>query len=653
MKSFTEFKFMDREGGYNMQDKNLVEMLHLLSIQEYITSEKLSKSLDISIRTIRNRIRDLNLLLNEHGACIESKPRFGYRISITNQNAYNLFINGQQEDEENIPVTREERILYLLFYFLNQTDYCKADDLIDQLYISKGTLSTDLKQMEEILNGYGIMINRRPNYGMRIAGKEFDIRRCMTRYLDDIESISLEMGSTKREELLKISRMIVEQAQPYDVRFQEIALDQFIKALYVQIYRIREDHNIDSMKQENYYLYDNEINFVKKLRNTIQERYAITINEEEEKYLSLHFAGKRMVNGKIIFENQENFIIHSYISELVNAMLDRIFKNANIDFRNNFQLIISLSQHMVPLDIRIRYGIYMENPMLEIIKEKYILSYNIAIQAVNVLNEYYKSSIVEDEIALFALIFALSLEQIEKKEMRRKFNILIVCNSGKALSQLLMVQFRQEFGEYIDQMYISDIFSLDTYDVSKIDYIFTTVPIQHHIPIPIQEINLFMEPSERLEIRKFLENKSIDKILNVYRRNHFFVNIQGDTKEEVLKNICKEIYKIADLEEGLYESVLRREMLSSTDYGNYCAIPHPDRIWSEKTYAFVSVLDHEILWNHHKVQVVFLILMGSSQEEQQKEFYEITTRMVTNQQAIQNLIENPIYDTLVKGLIRE
>lgn len=631
------------EESADMQDKNLLVLLDHISEQEYVTSEQLSQSQAIGIRTVRKRIRDLNQLLADYGAAIESKPRYGYRLLIHDRKAYEQFQSSSQTDFDELPVSREERIQFLLFYFLDQGRYSKADDLVEQLYISKGTLSADLKQIEQIANCYHIIMERRPNYGMRLRGNEFDIRRCMAKYLRD----------TSREELIELSKIIVAHANRYGISFSEIALDQFIRVLYVQICRISARHYIDTLSYEVSYLNENEELFIQALKKNIQEDYAIHLEKEEEKYLSLHFAGKRMVDGRMVFENQENFIIRSFIEKLVNDMLEQVYKSTSIDLRSNLQLILSLSQHMVPLDIRIRYAIFMENPMLDIIKEKHIMSYNVAIQAVSVLNEYYGISIVEDEIGLIALIFALSLKQLDKKEGHKRFRILIVCNSGKAMSQLLMVQFQQEFGEYIEEISVSDIFAIENFDFSNIDYLFTTVPIQRHVPVPIQEISLFMEPGEQASIRRFLENRSVDQILSVYCRQHFFTHIKGTTREEVLQNICKEVYKITDLEEGLFDSVMRRELLSSTDFGNMVAIPHPDRTWSDKTYVFVSILDNEIQWNRYKVKVVFLILMGGDEGEQQKEFYEITTRMVTDKEAIHNLISDETYDALVKGLVRE
>ena len=44
-------------------------------------------------------------------------------------------------------------------------------------------MTADLKKVEQIFNKYNLSIKRRPNYGIRIAGKEADKRQCIIDYL--------------------------------------------------------------------------------------------------------------------------------------------------------------------------------------------------------------------------------------------------------------------------------------------------------------------------------------------------------------------------------------------------------------------------------------------------------------------------------------
>ncbi len=57
---------------------NLRDLLDIFPEEHYITIEMVSKQMKLSKRTISTRIGELNALLRNNGAFIESKPRYGY-----------------------------------------------------------------------------------------------------------------------------------------------------------------------------------------------------------------------------------------------------------------------------------------------------------------------------------------------------------------------------------------------------------------------------------------------------------------------------------------------------------------------------------------------------------------------------------------------
>ncbi|WP_241959738.1 helix-turn-helix domain-containing protein, partial [Mammaliicoccus vitulinus] len=51
------------------------------------------------------------------------------------------------------------------------------------MFVSVGTLKNDMNEMRKILSQYEIEIVSRPNYGMKIIGKEFQIRYAIAQFL--------------------------------------------------------------------------------------------------------------------------------------------------------------------------------------------------------------------------------------------------------------------------------------------------------------------------------------------------------------------------------------------------------------------------------------------------------------------------------------
>ena len=636
-----------------MLEKVYFVLLKLLSEENYITSDKLADELQIGMRTVRKRIKDLNDILKDCGACIEAKPRYGYRLIIQERDRFQDFLKEDQTDpmQEKIPVNNEERVLYLLAYLLNQEKYVKSEMLMEFLCISKGTLSGTIKQVERNIERYGITLERRPNYGIRIKGSEFDIRRCMGDLFVHRGFFQEIIDQRQRNELSELAKMTMDSANRYGIRFSETVFERFVNDIYIQIRRVRSRHFIDISLQDLKGLSKTEMAFVEDLRQRLVKKYDMDYPQNEKMYIALHLAGKRMVGCQS--GNELNFVIQENIDKLAVDMLETVYEQTGIDLRGNFELRMSLNQHLVPMDIRIRYDMPLTNTTLKEIKEKYLMGYNVAVQAAGVLKEHYQKQISEDEIGYLALIFALALEQAEITTDMNKSRILIVCNSGKGISRLLMYRFQQVFSSYIHEIYVSNLIELETFDFRKVDYVFTTVPITRRIPVPIQEVGLFLEEKDLRNVRKVLESGCKGYLLNAYRREHFFVSVKGTTREEVLDGMCQRIQELDGGRAGLYESVMERELLCSTDFGNLVAIPHPNKIMDEESSIYVAVLDQPILWNRHPVQVVMLMVMGRMEGRELQDFYEMTTRFIADKEAIKRLIEERNYETLMEGLMKQ
>lgn len=641
-------------GGIQVQDKELLTLFKMLSEETYITSDRLSEQMKLGMRTVRKRMKDLNDLLTNHGASVESKPRYGYRLLVQNKGALEAFIDRervQEDGKEEIPSSNEERVSYLLAYLLNRDEYVKAEMLMDFLYISKGTLTSSLKQVELIIEPYGLKLERRPNYGMRVVGREFDIRRCMGEFFSH-NGLFRELDYKRQSgELAGLARIIMDCAGAYGIRFSEAVFERFVNDIYIQIRRMRGQHYVGIPIDDLRGLNKAELGFAEEMQQELSGLYNLEFPENEKMYIALHLAGKRMVGCPS--GNELNFVIQESIDQLAVNMLEAVYEQSGIDLRGNFELRMSLNQHMVPLDIRLRYDMPLSNSMLDEIKEKYMMGYNMAVLAASVLSTHYGKSVSEDEIGYLALIFALALEQMDITEEVKKSRILIVCNSGKGISRLLMYRFQQVFSKYIKQIYVSSLLELEYFDYSKVDYVFTTVPITEIIPVPIQEVGLFLEEKDLLNVRKVLESGCKGYLIKAYSSENFFPFVSGDTREEVLREICTRVYGRNPLPDGLYESVMERELLCSTDFGNQVAIPHPNRIMTDETFIYVAVLEKPIMWSRYPVQVVMLMIMGRMEGKELQDFYEMTTRFIADKAAISRLIETRDYDTLAQGLIKQ
>lgn len=612
-----------------MNVKYIKEILSSLSADSYITAEALSKQLNVSEKTIRTKVKEINYELQKFNIKIESKPRYGYKLICDNYDSFKSI-----DLISNINNDMDYRIRIIFKYLIElDSGYIKSDDICDSLDISKTTLTNILKIMEYNLKYHNLKLERRPNYGIKLIGNEFDIRNfIICNYLNDFL-----YENNMNDKLIGI---IINFLNKHEIKFSEINLENFIQYINVSINRIKNNKFICDYEKDIIKDIAEEIKLSEELIKQIQNEIDIEFNDTEIIFIAIHIASKNLFS----INKNYNSVIQDKFSDIIDKMLDMVYKNLKIDLRNNFNLILLLNQHMIPLDIRIRYNIFQKNPMLNDIKNNYSLSFLLASESAAILKDYYNKDISEDEIGYLALLFQIGLE--ETVDNINKINILIVCGSGKTTSNLLVTKYRKEFNDYIENIYAADLIGLKDFDFSKVDYVFSTVPINLKLPIPIVYISNFLKSDDIINVKNTFESLNRNIILDYYKEEMFTTDIKGETKEEIIKNICEEIKKYKSIPDNFYELVMKREQLAETDIGNLVAIPHPIEVVTKDTFVYVAVLDKPILWQKNNVQVVFLISVSNNNDDL-KNFYEYTINFLLNENSVKKLIDNKTFDNLI------
>lgn len=131
--------------------------------------------------------------------------------------------------------------------------------------------------------------------------------------------------------------------------------------------------------------------------------------EKECYYTAVYIAGKRILNEESSFNT--NVVSSEELDHLISRILEAINLTYQVELRNDLNLRIMLVQHLKPMEIRLKYGIPVENVFGTEVKDRYILAYQMAQLASTVLADHYKKQLPEDEIVCIAMYFALALEE--------------------------------------------------------------------------------------------------------------------------------------------------------------------------------------------------------------------------------------------------
>lgn len=625
-----------------MLDARMKKIIIELSDSEYVTASELAKILDLNEKTVRTTIGKMRDSLDEYGIEIESKTRKGYHLLIYDKEKYQAFINNDEWLSKNdIPNNSKEREEWLLDYLLKQHKFVRIDDLSEMLYVSRSTITNDIRNVEDSLKSYHITLIRRPNYGLHIQGSEFDIRNCMISQFKD-NKWAQRFSDKEENELKEISKILLNNIQNQKVVLSKSMIQEMTSCIYIAKVRYEENYKITVSKNEVVHrIYKPCIDVATNIVEELNEKFHIHLLDSEIYYIAINIAAR---SDYTVLEGELESGVINQARKQATQMLDCVYDMMHLDMRQNLSLLYDLISFLIPMDIRMRYGIIAKNPFAEATKKKYFFAYNVASQAVIPLKKTYFHEVPENEIAYLTSIFALFIEQ--EKDKKKKYNILVICATNMSTSKLLAYQYKKKFKKYIDEVYTCEMYNLDSFDFSKVDYIFTTVEINRVLPKPVLGISAFLEDEEVEKISSILKFKSSNTIADVYSEELFYDNIKGETKEEILFEICKRIPEKYGIPSDFYEGLLRREEITGTDLAKHVALPHPYETTSDISFACISVLDHPIRWTRQDVQVVILMAVAEDEQRDLTNFLQLISEFIANESAVLQLVEEPDFTTL-------
>lgn len=260
----------------------------------------------------------------------------------------------------------------------------------------------------------------------------------------------------------------------------------------------------------------------------------------------------------------------------------------------------------------------IENPLIKEIKSKYSAMFSIVTLSIEMLQSDLLNNLNDDEIGFLTIHFQAAVE----RSMEQK-RVIIVCPEGIGFSRLLAHRIER----YMSSIRIVDIVplrKLNEMDLSRIDFVISTVPIQR-CEKPVILVSSFLSELDIRDINNFLvesaqnvKHHNLEHLSKIIDETVVFPQLDFDNKEDVLKYMCQQMYKNGYVTKKYEKTVFDRENIMSTDLGNRVAIPHGHEEEIIESKVAIATLKNPLLWNQHHVEVVFLIAMNMKNPQETK-----------------------------------
>ena len=640
--------------------------LYLLNSNRGLSGNELSKSFNVSTRTIRSDIKTLNQMLDKYSITIKSSSQEGYFIPKDQRITGLAIIDKVFEEEDSImkiPNTPSERFAFIVFKLSFAMDYISMEELANLLFVSKTTIYLDIKDLDEELKKSPFLeLEISPMKGLKLFGDERAKRLLIFNTLKR-ERLKENLMLSKSfyyafpdkeakidKEILFLYETIINVLNKYGYILTDLDVSLFVKDILISIKRIQMGFIIEEELEENM-----DLTIAKALKGDIENYFNIILDQKELEYFQQSFNTKRILNI-----NSEEYVLKGEAEQIIDEFIMVVEEKFNIDFTNNESFKNNLILHLNPMIERVRFRHFEENPLKNQIKSNYPFAFEISMAIVPVIKDKLNVVINEAEVSYIALHVAVALENTYKKT-----NIAIICGSGLGTAQLVKSKILFYYKEQINIVGYFPIYKLNNIlngEYGDVDLIVSTIPINYKsCTIPVVQVNPLINQEDLNKIRKHLvvnplivdkNQNNLNLEYSFFSEELFKVFPEGIDYLDVIYELSKLIEQEGYIEdaEKFYASVVQRENLYSTILDEMVAIPHPMESMSKTTVVAVGVLDNPIFYKGKQVKIILLFAINGQEDERLKVLYGILQEILESEMTIKELSRSKNFEDFIENM---
>ena len=626
-----------------MMKKKQEELIEYLYKHNRTTSEELSKSLSISIRTVKSYISDLNFQFPE---LINSNNR-GYEID---KHKASVLLHYK----DNIPQDYDGRCIYIIKKLLLEKQIeIDLFDICDELFISDSTLKNDIYKMNTSFANFNITFSCQDNK-IKIYGSEKNKRKLITHVMSEEASgnfldLTFLQESFPDYDIEKACNVIKDIFQKHHYYINDFSFINLILHVTIMVNRIHNGNHIADSDDHTTDLIIKKHPIITELCTALEDIFQVT------------FTSSEMFEVYILFKTNANFHIKEQgddLSKVVPQDILTITKDLIQSIDQHYFVDLSSESFMTPFALhlknlkqRLLNHTVIKNPMLESIKISCPTIYDISTFMAYQLMQIFGYEISEDEIAFLALHVGTEIER--KKSIEYKVSCIILCPEYLNVSSMLYNKILMDFGEQVE---IKKVISFENELENEIfDLLITTIPVVskgNYLSVLLSPFNMNYEKNKIMDAIIKIENKKkgniiADNISLYFNPELFYImNDRTARKEEIIELLADQMISLGYVASDFKEEVWKRENASSTAFMNI-AIPHPMKMSAYKTSIAVAICPKGVKWTDSRnVNVIFMIAFNKLDNKHFHELYESLISLVNEQDVILKLKNVRILMTL-------
>ncbi len=472
-------------------------------------TEYLAAHLDLTSRQVNYAIKGIKKWLLIRDTQLEIKPGIGVRLICSKEQKEILRRDLASIDHLHLILTADERqqLLALVLLVAEEPKYLLELEHLAQ--VSRTTVIKDLDDIEAWFSGQGLIITRRPNYGIEVLGPENLRQKLITMLMwgetpfgkalmkiDHTKGLifSLEQDADlhplvmkcveiiKNWNLVRMFSQIAFAEGQLGGRFTDDAFLHFALVFAIQRDRISKGHHLQVSEEQINSLKSIPVWEVAKLLSK-QIGFDFHPSKRERDIAGiamwLHSAPR---NENLQGDIDANF--DELIAEIMKMIIE-VYKSTEIG--KDPILRDGLYNHLVPACLRQKYNIWQPFPYADFsFSDKYIFEHEVAKKIAGLIKDRTSCLMPDAEINNIAALLRAACIRLCPHLFRR---VLVVCPGGMASAQLLLSRLEARFPR-LGPLKVISMRELSENRIKSADLIITTVPLSDDIQQQITVIQV-------------------------------------------------------------------------------------------------------------------------------------------------------------------
>lgn len=486
--------------------ERLVHLLSKLIKNDSESINSLSSELNVTTRTIRNEMRELNEILASN-----QLPQFSISKGIVHNNLEQtqqkvLVKTFVLSDIEQSYLSPQQRMLYLLLEFLTARTPVFIVDIQAKLEISKSTMDGDMRDFRASLQEYSLRLITDPKLGARVVGNERTIRMMFCDLIIQQANLDeLTTGNFFADNIL--TQKLKETFTHENLRF----IDESIRTIF---------KNSNLASNDNYRYQAIILTMIWLLR-TRNDHYisedsdaeAINLNAKQSQFISTlikQFNLKIDINSEIkylafiigSFDKNDDIALDNWVkSQVVSvSLIEWMEDSLGFPFSQSENLFEEVYHHISSLLRRSEQHINVFNPLKNTIKQGYPEIFNAVNEFTIAFKDKYHLHLSDDEKGYLSMYFSAAKVEIQKKQ-DFKYRIAIVCNYGMATGKLLAAKLEENFN--VDVIAVLSVVEIVILKKLRVDLVFKTIDVEIE-EVPSIKLNPIPSTSDLKLVKQFL-----------------------------------------------------------------------------------------------------------------------------------------------------